>query len=43
MLLVKQLTEISGIPLLRNFGCESGFHYLIIDLLFGNTDRVFNT
>lgn len=29
----KQLFDISGVPLLRNYGCDNGFHYLIIDKL----------
>lgn len=29
----KYLSDISGIPIIRNFGTDSGFNYLIIDLL----------
>tara|TARA_Y100000591_G_C21658928_1_gene606755 strand:- start:14 stop:871 length:858 start_codon:yes stop_codon:yes gene_type:complete len=29
----KELADISGIPLLRNYGYDNGFHYLIIDKL----------
>lgn len=36
----KQLFDISGIPLLRNYGCDKGFHYLIIDKLDYTIDKL---
>lgn len=36
----KQLTDISGVPLLRNFGCDNGFHYLVIDILDNSIDKI---
>lgn len=35
----KQLVDISGVPILRNFGCDNGFHYLIIDKLDISLDK----
>tara|TARA_B100001093_G_scaffold520497_1_gene616833 strand:- start:1303 stop:2127 length:825 start_codon:yes stop_codon:yes gene_type:complete len=29
----KYLNDISGVPNIRNYGCESGFNYLVLDLL----------
>jgi len=36
----KELIDISGVPLLRNYGCDNGFHYLIIDKLDISLDNV---
>lgn len=36
----KELVDISGIPLLRNFGCDNGFHYLIIEMLDKPLDKL---
>jgi serine/threonine protein kinase len=36
----KELLDISGIPLLRNYGCDNGFHYLIIDKLDFSLDKI---
>ena len=36
----KKLTDISGIPLLRNFGCDNGFHYLVIEMLDKSLDQI---
>lgn len=36
----KELVDISGVPLLRNYGCHEGFHYLIIDKLDISLDKV---
>ena len=35
----KELVDISGVPLLRNYGCDNGFHYLIIDNLDISLDK----
>ena len=35
----KQLVDISGVPLLRNYGCDNGFHYLILDVLNFTLDK----
>ena len=35
----KELIDISGVPLLRNYGCDNGFHYLIIDKLDISLDK----
>lgn len=35
----KELVDISGVPLLRNYGCDNGFHYLIIDKLDISLDK----
>ena len=36
----KQLFDISGVPIIRNFGCEEGFHYLILDLYDNSLDKL---
>lgn len=36
----RQLVDISGVPLLKNYGCENGFHYLIVDLLDKSLDQL---
>ena len=36
----KQLFDISGVPIIRNFGCEEGFHYLILDLYDNCLDKL---
>lgn len=35
----KDLVDVSGVPLLRNYGCDNGFHYLIIDNLDISLDK----
>jgi serine/threonine protein kinase len=35
----KELVDVSGVPLLRNYGCDNGFHYLIIDNLDISLDK----
>tara|TARA_Y100000591_G_scaffold66045_2_gene54632 strand:- start:2915 stop:3742 length:828 start_codon:yes stop_codon:yes gene_type:complete len=36
----RQLVDVSGVPLLKNYGCENGFHYLIVDLLSKSLDQL---
>ena len=36
----KELVDVSSVPCLRNYGCDTGFHYLVLDLLDSSIDKV---